>query len=141
MITTRMTERAAGIAAVAVLFMGTIAAVVGGVLSSPFGDQHEQSTITWRHDGAAVVAIASSDVRDAEVASEGPVPTVAGATVIERAAMACAGRDDDEATQSALDLATASSAAGVTEDELCARVAMVTAPGQRYEPTMTGVGG
>jgi hypothetical protein len=128
MITTRMTKRAAGIAAVAVLFMGTAAAAAGGVLPSPFGDTGQHDTDAWRHDGAAVTSALDGTVA-VSVASEAPMPAAApatGGTLLERASLACTIRDDDDTTQSALDLAAAANAAGVTEDEFCSMVMAAT---------------
>lgn len=142
MITTRMTTRAAGIAAVAVLFLGTAAAAAGGVLPSPFGDTGQQKLDTWRHDGAAVSAEEDGAVA-VTVASEAPVPSTAavtGGTMLDRASLACMVRDDDESTQSALDLAAAADAAGVTEDEFCSLVAEAAAATLASGPTGDGGG-
>ena len=125
MLTTRTTKRAAGIAAVAVLFMGAAATAAGAVLPLPFGDEAQQTVTVWRHDGAAVTS--GKDAGTAvSVAADAPAPTRAAGTVLERATLACTVRDDDDATQSALDLAAAAEAAGVTEDEFCSMVDTAT---------------
>lgn len=138
MITTRMTKRAAGIAAVAVFFMGTAAAAAGGVLPSPFGDTGQQDVAAWRHDGAAVTTVADDAVA-VTVASEAPLPVAAptGGTMLDRASLACDVRDDDDSTQSALDLSAAADAAGVTEDEFCS---MVAAAAERARTTSIDAG-